>query len=163
GSHPEVSLAELRIVFGTKETAHLSTVALFDIDARDADDKFSLLGSIPRYGVVLETLPKDNDFKEKLAGLLIKELNDLPKKEYVITLLGVHIDKKGIHHSVKELLPKAKYDGSFGELQHTPATVHHVISRGGNEFVVTPYQSGYLVIKTEQVQDPRYWSIVDVE
>ena len=58
GSHPEVSLAELRIVFNKKEVSRLLGIAIFDLELSVVADSYYKLGGTPRYGTVIAEFEK---------------------------------------------------------------------------------------------------------
>lgn len=163
GSHPEVSLAEIRLMFGKKENLRLLGLAFFDLTVEEVSKNFFKLGGIPRFGSVVTEFEKTKDLSNTLISLLKKELKDLPKKEYILSLYGVKVEKRSMHHDFKEELPGVKYDGKFEEIQHAPAVSAHVIQRGGHEFSAVSSGETIYFIKTEQVQDAKFWSIIDIE
>ncbi len=163
GSHPEVSLAELRIIFDTKESQHLLGVAFFDIDMASANKNFFKLGGTPRYGEVVAEFQKDENFESTIISTLKTQLKDLQRKEYILSLYGVKMEKRAMHHELKSQLPGVKYDGKFEEIQHAPAVSAHVLQRGGHEFSAILSGKTVYIIKTEQVQDAKFWSIIDAE
>lgn len=164
GTHPELSLAELRLVFETRETLRYLSVALFDLDEEVVSKRFTALGGVPRYGSVLGTIPRhDNEIERKIQEVLITDLKEESRREYVISLYGVKLDKRSFHHDLKDLLSGVKYDGKFDEPQHAPATSAHVLARGGHEYSLVMIENLVYVIKTKQVQDAKFWSIIDAE
>jgi tRNA G10 N-methylase Trm11 len=162
GSHPDVSLAELRIVFGTKEALRLQTIVLFDISEELFAEKFHLLGGVPRSGSVVETFTK-RPTTDELVAALRKSLEKVERREYVLSLFGVKVDKKTVHHDLKRSLTGVKYDGNFDEAQHSPAAVAHVIARGGKEYALLQTSNDILLIETLKVQDPKFWTVIDAE
>jgi tRNA G10 N-methylase Trm11 len=162
GSHPDVSLAELRIVFGTKEALRLQTIVLFDISEELFTEKFHLLGGVPRSGSVVETFTK-RPTTDELVVALKKSLEKVERREYVLSLFGVRVDKKTVHHDLKRSLTGVKYDGNFDEAQHSPAAVAHVIARGGKEYSLLQTANDILLVETLKVQDPKFWTVIDAE
>ncbi|MCC7304077.1 hypothetical protein IT418_01530 [bacterium] len=164
GSHPEVSLAELRLVFGVKEVIRWLGIALFDLEGETVSKNFFKLGGTPRYGSVVGEFPKSTENVENaLQSLLVKQLKNVQRKEYVLSLYGVRVDKRRFHKNLKDELSGVKYDGKFEEPQHTPAASAHVLLRGGHEFSAISHNETIYVVKTERVQDAKFWSIVDAE
>lgn len=163
GSHPEVSLAELRVVFGSKESLRLMGIAMFDLDADLVQNSFFMLGGVPRWGIVVAELDKTDNLENHVISVFNKQLKEAPKKDYIFSLFGVKLDKKRLHHDFKDELSGVKYDGRFDEVQHAPAVSEHVLKRGGHEFSAIASGNTVYIIKTVQVQDAKFWSITDAE
>lgn len=163
GSHPELSLAELRLVFNKKELKRWLGIALFDIEKEEVSKHFFTLGGTPRYGTVIAELDDKNGIENELLEQLKVSLLSEKRKEYILSLFGVHVNKRQFHHDLKMQLAGVKYDGKFEEAQHSPAVSAHVLKRGGHEFSAIAHDKKVYVIKTEQVQDAQFWSIVDAE
>jgi tRNA G10 N-methylase Trm11 len=162
GSHPDVSLAELRIAFAKKEEVRTQYLVLFDISEELVLEKFDSLGGVPRVGKVLDTLELPVD-EEKVIAQLKDSLLHKKRKEYVMSLYSVKFDKKRAHHQLKQEVTGVKYDGDFAEPQHSPAAVAHVMARGGYEYILVDVNKKALLIETLQVQDPKFWTIIDAE
>ncbi|PIY17441.1 hypothetical protein CO112_02500 [Candidatus Dojkabacteria bacterium CG_4_9_14_3_um_filter_150_Dojkabacteria_WS6_41_13] len=163
GSHPEVSLAELRLMFGVKESSRLMGVAMFELDTMLVQNSFFKLGGVPRWGEVIAELDKNDNLENHIISAFKKQLKEATKKEYIFSLYGVKLDKKRLHHDLKDELPGSKYDGRFDEALHAPAVSEHVLKRGGQEFSAISSGNTVYIIKTIQVQDAQFWSITDAE
>ena len=163
GSHPEVSLSELRLFFEQKESVRLMGVALFDVTEEKAKDGFGVFGGVPRYGVVVSELEKTEEITRDILKLLKHQLQDEKRREYILSLYGIKIDKRALHHDLKDELSGTKYDGKFEDAVHAPAASEHVLKRGGHEFSVITSGTHVYVIRTKQVQDAKLWSRMDVE
>lgn len=163
GSHPELSLAELRIVFGKKEIKRWLGIALFDLTTEEVSGQYFKLGGVPRYGNVIAELQEEKDMAPHLLPVLKESLSKVERKEYILSLYGVHANKRMLHHDLKDQLSGVKYDGKFEEPQHAPAVSAHVLQRGGHEYSAISHEKKVYVIKTEQVQDAKFWSIIDAE
>lgn len=163
GSHPDVSLAELRIVLDKKEASRLLGIALFDVELPVVSDLYYKLGGTPRYGIVVAEFEKSSDFENSVISELKKQLKDVERKEYILSLYGVKMEKRHMHHDLKRELPGVKYDGKFEEILHPPAASAHVLLRGGHEFSLVSSGNTLFLIKTVQVQDAKFWSIIDAE
>lgn len=164
GSHPEMSLAELRLVSNSREAERTNTVAFIDSLTDMGTQWFRQLGGSPKWGEVIATIEKsEKDIESKALEILKNSLKNEAKKEYVLSLYGVRLQKRSFHHTLKEMLPGVKYDGKFEELQHPPAAVEHVMKRGGHEFSLISTPTAVYCVKTLGVQDTRFWSTIDAD
>jgi len=164
GSHPEISLAELRLVLGAREVEKTGQVALFDVSVESGAQVFQQLGGCPRWGEVVSSFPKvEKDIEEKAIEIVRDALKNETRKEYVLSLYGVRIQKRGFHRALKGVLPGVKYDGKFEEFQHAPAAIEHVLKRGGHEFSFLPTATVVYCIKTKGVQDTSFWATIDAK
>ncbi len=165
GAHPEVSVAELRLLIGAKELMWNRSAAFFDIDAESALSIFKKLGGSPKVGEVISTFENTADFNQRFLPEMKSLMESVERKEYVLSLYGVRLGKRDFHRELKDLVTEGvvKYDGRFEEMIHPPAACEHVMKRGGMDLSLVPAGSKSYLVKTLLVQDAKEWSRLDTE
>lgn len=163
GAHPEVSVAELRLLLGKTEEMWNNAVAVFDIETSQAVDIFHRIGGSPKFGVVIETFETTEDFSKRFLSVMEKLLSEVTRREYVLSLYGVRLGKRDFHRELKERVDGVKYDGKFEESIHPPAACAHVMKRGGIDLSIVPAGQKAYLVQTIEVQDAKEWSRLDTE
>lgn len=161
GTHTSVSLAELRLLFNRKESFVSKTIAFFDnLNIDEVKQNFKKLGGIIKVFEVVKVFEEYRD-EENIVKYLAENIAQFPKREYVLSLYGVNCDKRNLHKLLKKTNTGIKYDGNIRESQHSPAATFYVLKRGGLEYSLIKTEKGVTLLRTIEVSDPSFWSMVD--
>lgn len=163
GSHPKFSKLEIDSL--VSDSVYIGNVgALANCDEKTAMEAFQKSGGIPKFGKVIADI-QSTDIQE-LEKVVAKTLADTQTKKYILSFYTNRFSFPQIGRlivSLKQVAHRPKFMGKFNKKVQSPATVFHLLKKGGAEINVIEVGSSLLVVQTTQVQDANYWTLVDFE
>lgn len=170
GAHPELSLAEIKVVTGDTANARFGNVAVFDdVSWGDLPTLQEKLGGTQKLGAIIATFETID--VPMLATLMAEDLanRELNKKiPFGISVYGGNEAHKlreatrKLGFEVKSILKERGVSARF-VVSKEPTLSSVVLKKngllsGGAEFVLLPQGSGYVLGVTEAAQDVDSWS-----
>ncbi len=169
GSHPELSIAEIKAVLGKKDDkglVHAGDVLLVDEVKTSLPNLQARLAGTIKIGSIIGSLPKWN--KEDAADLIRSMMPYVEGRiEFGVSAYGNHISRN-VEPLGLEIKKKLKEDGFSCRLvtSREPALSSVVIAKNhlltsGGEYVLIEANGEILIGQTETIQDFEAWSTRD--
>jgi tRNA G10 N-methylase Trm11 len=163
GSHPVFSKLEIdSLLPGAVAVSTIGAIA--DCDESQATEVYARAGGIPKYGKVIADIQSID--LVQLEQAISHTLVESKIKKYVLSFYTNRFSFSQISKlilSIKKAEHRPKFMGKFDKKIQSPATVFHLLKKGGTEISIIEVANTFLVVQTSQVQDADYWTLIDFE